>query len=233
MLPAPISIPAASVLGFHGDSANFSGFVWSFSLTSPPLPLLNPRQDTQRERERDIENMKCAEIAMRVFLFVLLSRVCEGQTADCAQLESCEPCVTGDASLNLTDCVWVRCQSEILCVSKTSDSLSNCTIYNEPSMCEVLPLTSLAPVPVSNTTSTTTVSTTAAAVTTTTKEVSTTIAEPTSTTEIPTTAPVYAPSSFDPASFIGGIVLVLGAEAAFFFAIKFFKARDGTYQTLI
>ncbi|XP_067862798.1 CD164 sialomucin-like 2 protein isoform X7 [Heptranchias perlo] len=193
MLPAPISIPAASVLGFHGDSANFSGFVWSFSLTSPPLPLLNPRQDTQRERERDIENMKCAEIAMRVFLFVLLSRVCEGQTADCAQLESCEPCVTGDASLNLTDCVWVRCQSEILCVSKTSDSLSNCTIYNEPSMCE----------------------------------------EPTSTTEIPTTAPVYAPSSFDPASFIGGIVLVLGAEAAFFFAIKFFKARDGTYQTLI
>uniref|UniRef100_UPI00398F2E8B sialomucin core protein 24 isoform X2 n=1 Tax=Pristiophorus japonicus TaxID=55135 RepID=UPI00398F2E8B len=155
---------------------------------------------------------------LAVSLLLLLSRVGQGQAAECAELESCERCVAGDASLNLTDCVWGECQSETLCISKTSDNLTDCTIYNESSMCEVPQLTSLAPVPVSNNTSTTTVSATT---------------EPATTTEVPTTAPVYSPSTFDPASFIGGIVLVLGAEAAFFFAIKFFKARDGTYQTLI
>uniref|UniRef100_UPI00398F2F48 CD164 sialomucin-like 2 protein isoform X3 n=1 Tax=Pristiophorus japonicus TaxID=55135 RepID=UPI00398F2F48 len=129
---------------------------------------------------------------LAVSLLLLLSRVGQGQAAECAELESCERCVAGDASLNLTDCVWGECQSETLCISKTSDNLTDCTIYNESSMCE----------------------------------------EPATTTEVPTTAPVYSPSTFDPASFIGGIVLVLGAEAAFFFAIKFFKARDGTYQTL-
>ncbi|XP_048469201.1 CD164 sialomucin-like 2 protein isoform X4 [Rhincodon typus] len=136
--------------------------------------------------------MKWAEIAVRVSLLVLLSGVCEGQTAECTQLETCESCITGDTSLNLTDCVWAQCKSEIFCVEKTSENLTACTIHDEVSMCE----------------------------------------ESDTTTEIPTTTPVYSPSSFDPASFIGGIVLVLGAEAAFFFAVKFFKARDGTYQTL-
>ncbi|XP_072356766.1 CD164 sialomucin-like 2 protein isoform X8 [Scyliorhinus torazame] len=136
--------------------------------------------------------MRWAEIAMGVSLLTLLSRVCEGQEEGCTELETCERCIAGDASLNLTDCVWAHCQSETLCVSKTSDNLTDCTIHDEPSMCK----------------------------------------ETATTTEIPTTAPVYSPSSFDPASFIGGIVLVLGAEAAFFFAVKFFKARDGTYQTL-
>ncbi|XP_041068008.1 CD164 sialomucin-like 2 protein [Carcharodon carcharias] len=146
--------------------------------------------------------MRWAEIAMGVSLLVLLSRVCEGQEEECAELETCEHCIAGDASLNLTDCVWARCESETLCVSKTSDNLTDCTIHDEPSMCKA-------------------------------EEVSTTSVETAATTEIPTTTPVYSPSSFDPASFIGGIVLVLGAEAAFFFAVKFFKARDGTYQTLI
>ncbi|XP_048469200.1 CD164 sialomucin-like 2 protein isoform X3 [Rhincodon typus] len=149
--------------------------------------------------------MKWAEIAVRVSLLVLLSGVCEGQTAECTQLETCESCITGDTSLNLTDCVWAQCKSEIFCVEKTSENLTACTIHDEVSMCEVA---------------------------TTAKEALSTAAESDTTTEIPTTTPVYSPSSFDPASFIGGIVLVLGAEAAFFFAVKFFKARDGTYQTL-
>ncbi|XP_072356743.1 sialomucin core protein 24 isoform X1 [Scyliorhinus torazame] len=173
--------------------------------------------------------MRWAEIAMGVSLLTLLSRVCEGQEEGCTELETCERCIAGDASLNLTDCVWAHCQSETLCVSKTSDNLTDCTIHDEPSMCKVLQLSSIpppTPTPVFNTTSTVTVSSTTA------EEVSTTTEETATTTEIPTTAPVYSPSSFDPASFIGGIVLVLGAEAAFFFAVKFFKARDGTYQTL-
>ncbi|XP_051892430.1 sialomucin core protein 24 [Pristis pectinata] len=174
--------------------------------------------------------MKCAGIAVGVCLLMVLCRVGEGQAAECAELESCASCVTGNALLNLTNCVWVHCQSEISCVAKDADNLTDCTIYNESLTCDVLQLTS---VPATNITSTTTVSNTTAVMSTT-KEISTVTAEPaTSTTEIPTTAPVYSPSSFDPASFIGGMVLVLGAEAAFFFAIKFFKARDGTYQTLI
>ncbi|XP_078094426.1 sialomucin core protein 24 isoform X2 [Mustelus asterias] len=165
--------------------------------------------------------MRWTEIAMGVSLLALLSRVCEGQEEECTELETCERCIAGDASLNLTDCVWAHCQSETLCVSKAaSDNLTDCTIHDEPSMCKVLKLSAISPpptTPVFNTSTVTVSSNT----------------ETTATTEVPTTAPVYSPSSFDPASFIGGIVLVLGAEAAFFFAVKFFKARDGTYQTLI
>ncbi|XP_078423579.1 CD164 sialomucin-like 2 protein isoform X3 [Cetorhinus maximus] len=145
--------------------------------------------------------MRWAEIATGVSLLALLSRVCEGREEECKELETCEHCIAGDASLNLTDCVWAHCESETLCVSKTSDNLTDCTIHDEPSMCKA-------------------------------EEVSTISEETVAPTEIPTTTPAYSPSSFDPASFIGGIVLVLGAEAAFFFAIKFFKARDGAYQTL-
>ncbi|XP_069751221.1 sialomucin core protein 24 isoform X4 [Narcine bancroftii] len=158
--------------------------------------------------------MRSAGVALGACLLMLLSRVHGAQAADCAELESCASCITGNALLNLTDCMWAHCQSEILCVAKGSDNLTDCTIYNESSQCDVLQLTS---VPVTNITCTTTVSN---------------ATEPATTTEIPTTAPVYSPSSFDPASFIGGMVLVLGAEAALFFAIKFFKARDATYQTL-
>ncbi|GCC28383.1 sialomucin core protein 24 isoform X1 [Chiloscyllium punctatum] len=172
--------------------------------------------------------MKWAEIAVGISLLVLLSGVCGGQAAECAELETCELCITGDTSLNLTDCVWAQCKSEIFCVAKTSENLTDCTTHDEVSMCEALSF--LAATPIFNATNAVTTSISAAA--TTAKEASST-AESDITTEIPTTTPVYSPSSFDPASFIGGIVLVLGAEAAFFFAVKFFKARDGTYQTLI
>ncbi|XP_031232773.1 CD164 sialomucin-like 2 protein [Mastomys coucha] len=38
---------------------------------------------------------------------------------------------------------------------------------------------------------------------------------------------------FDGASFIGGIVLVLSLQATAFFVLRFLKAKDSTYQTLI
>ncbi|XP_043573182.1 sialomucin core protein 24 isoform X3 [Chiloscyllium plagiosum] len=161
--------------------------------------------------------MKWAEIAAGISLLALLSGVCGGQAA------------------------------EIFCVAKTSENLTDCTTHDEVSMCEgsshrMAPnvftssitdnetLSFLATPPIFNASNAVTTFISTAA--TTAKEASST-AESDITTEIPTTTPVYSPSSFDPASFIGGIVLVLGAEAAFFFAVKFFKARDGTYQTLI
>ncbi|XP_078279048.1 CD164 sialomucin-like 2 protein isoform X2 [Rhinoraja longicauda] len=144
--------------------------------------------------------------ALGLCLALLFSRVHGEEPAECAELESCGPCITGDAALNLTDCVWVRCESETFCLAKDKNNLTDCTVFSESSMCEAI---------------------------ITTKEASAITEEADTTSEVPTTAPVYSPSTFDPASFIGGMVLILGAEAAFFFAIKFFKARDGTYQTLI
>ncbi|XP_015204114.1 CD164 sialomucin-like 2 protein isoform X1 [Lepisosteus oculatus] len=45
--------------------------------------------------------------------------------------------------------------------------------------------------------------------------------------------PVYKQANFDLSSFIGGIILVLGAQAGIFFIMKFVKSRDSTYETLL
>ncbi|NXJ23367.1 MUC24 protein, partial [Dicrurus megarhynchus] len=63
----------------------------------------------------------------------------------------------------------------------------------------------------------------------------------TSATTTPTTAgshttaapvPVPRKSTFDAASFIGGIVLVLGLQAVIFFLYKFCRSKDRNYHTL-
>ncbi|KAL0967753.1 hypothetical protein UPYG_G00256440 [Umbra pygmaea] len=48
---------------------------------------------------------------------------------------------------------------------------------------------------------------------------------------VPSPAP-HKNSSFDAASFIGGIVLVLGFQAVVFFLYKFCKSKDRNYHTL-
>ncbi|CAG03608.1 unnamed protein product, partial [Tetraodon nigroviridis] len=47
-------------------------------------------------------------------------------------------------------------------------------------------------------------------------------------------APTSQPhkNTFDAASFIGGIVLVLGLQAVIFFVYKFCKSKDRNYHTL-
>ncbi|KAA0708523.1 Sialomucin core protein 24 [Triplophysa tibetana] len=52
-----------------------------------------------------------------------------------------------------------------------------------------------------------------------------------STSVAPTTSP-HKKSTFDAASFIGGIVLVLGLQAVIFFLYKFCKSKDRNYHTL-
>ncbi|CAI9571885.1 unnamed protein product [Staurois parvus] len=52
-----------------------------------------------------------------------------------------------------------------------------------------------------------------------------------STTIVPTVPPSKK-NTFDAASFIGGIVLVLGIQAIVFFLYKFCKAKDRNYHTL-
>ncbi|XP_035851298.1 sialomucin core protein 24 isoform X2 [Sander lucioperca] len=53
-------------------------------------------------------------------------------------------------------------------------------------------------------------------------------------TSIAPTSPSPAPhkNTFDAASFIGGIVLVLGLQAVIFFLYKFCKSKDRNYHTL-
>ncbi|NWH53762.1 MUC24 protein, partial [Fregata magnificens] len=66
----------------------------------------------------------------------------------------------------------------------------------------------------------------------------TAITSATTTTSIPGSNATVAPapssrkSTFDAASFIGGIVLVLGLQAVVFFLYKFCKSKDRNYHTL-
>ncbi|KFZ46539.1 Sialomucin core protein 24, partial [Antrostomus carolinensis] len=66
----------------------------------------------------------------------------------------------------------------------------------------------------------------------------TAITSATTTTSVPgtnatvTPAPSPRKSTFDAASFIGGIVLVLGLQAVVFFLYKFCKSKDRNYHTL-
>ncbi|KAI5628656.1 CD164 sialomucin-like 2 protein, partial [Silurus asotus] len=43
--------------------------------------------------------------------------------------------------------------------------------------------------------------------------------------------PEYSQASFDLSSFIGGIILVLSLQAGAFFALRFLKTKDSTYET--
>ncbi|XP_064408221.1 CD164 sialomucin-like 2 protein isoform X5 [Latimeria chalumnae] len=138
---------------------------------------------------------------------LLLFLSCDSQTAtgDCADLDSCEKCISREPSQNLTDCVWVLCEAGNSSCTLRTEVKEECSVYNETDMCSAL--------------------------------LSTTKRTPTSTTETSPTSPADVPefdnSSFNTASFIGGIVLVLGLQAVCYFVIKFMKSKDSTYQTLI
>ncbi|NXY29522.1 MUC24 protein, partial [Pomatorhinus ruficollis] len=100
-------------------------------------------------------------------------------------------------------------------------------------------------VPVSNITVTPTNATTASSNATTASSNATTASSnatttsPATTSHIPigsnttvTPVPVPRKSTFDAASFIGGIVLVLGLQAVIFFLYKFCRSKDRNYHTL-
>ncbi|XP_027031811.1 CD164 sialomucin-like 2 protein isoform X3 [Tachysurus fulvidraco] len=45
-------------------------------------------------------------------------------------------------------------------------------------------------------------------------------------------APEFSQASFDLSSFIGGIILVLSLQAGAFFALRFLKTKDSSYETI-
>ncbi|XP_038824069.1 sialomucin core protein 24-like isoform X2 [Salvelinus namaycush] len=138
----------------------------------------------------------------------------------CAEL-ACETCVG--------DCQWLNCTfretptvSNVSCVNITSINGQNMTVgtcSNETCSAD-LPTVVPTAQPATNGTFPVSAATQAS-------NVSVTTASPVG----PSPAP-HKNSTFDAASFIGGIVLVLGLQAVVFFLYKFCKSKDRNYHTL-
>ncbi|XP_076189496.1 sialomucin core protein 24 [Aptenodytes patagonicus] len=174
----------------------------------------------------------------------------------CEYLSNCSSCIGNDT--DVTGCKWIRCEKD-MCVNETEVDVKyhNCTIGEQCSFPTVVPLSS-ATTPSSNTTTPPANTTTASSNTTTASPATTahttianitnvtthaplpttTVTSATTTTSIPgtnatvTPAPSSRKSTFDAASFIGGIVLVLGLQAVVFFLYKFCRSKDRNYHTL-
>ncbi|NXE04877.1 MUC24 protein, partial [Lophotis ruficrista] len=163
----------------------------------------------------------------------------------CEDLSSCSSCI-GNGT-NVTGCQWIRCEGKegttqcrsLLC-STTVVPLSSATTLS--SNTTTAPSnTTTAPSNTTTASSATTAHTTIANVTNVTTHAplpTTAITSAAKTTSIPgtnatvTPAPSPRKSTFDAASFIGGIVLVLGLQAVVFFLYKFCKSKDRNYHTL-
>ncbi|KAK2856183.1 hypothetical protein Q5P01_004918 [Channa striata] len=179
-----------------------------------------------------------------VFFAVLAALIGASTAADsdgCAAL-SCAACA------NTTECVWANCTtSSVGCYSATliNSSCINVTCTENttaPVFSSAAPTTPHTPVATttsnsssSNTTvtnSTTVAPTRSTTQSTSTPTNSTSSGTTTSNTPTSTTAAPHKNSTFDAASFIGGIVLVLGLQAVIFFLYKFCKSKDRNYHTL-
>lgn len=143
-----------------------------------------------------------------VFFAVLLLLVGASTAVDsdeCAIYMDCAGC-----GANI-ECLWSNCSTTIGCHNKTfaEQECLNVTCSDNSTVATVAPTQS------TNGTSTPTSST----------------ARTNTTTIFPTPEPHHN-STFDAASFIGGIVLVLGLQAVIFFLYKFCKSKDRNYHTL-
>ncbi|NXE82381.1 MUC24 protein, partial [Cochlearius cochlearius] len=144
-----------------------------------------------------------------------------------------------------------NCTVELQCSSPTVVPLSNTTTASSnttTASSNTTTASSNTTTASSNTTTASSNTTTASSNTTTATNITnvtthaplstTTITSATTTTSIPgtnatvTPAPPSRKSTFDAASFIGGIVLVLGLQAVIFFLYKFCKSKDRNYHTL-
>ncbi|XP_037541429.1 sialomucin core protein 24 isoform X2 [Nematolebias whitei] len=148
-----------------------------------------------------------------VFIAVVLALIGAAVASDsdgCSSLTSCEACE------NATLCDWVICltPASSLCLNKTVSLDKNCTVANCSSAANSTQTPTSAPSTTSHASVSSTTSHTNASVPNT------------------TTVPPHKNSTFDAASFIGGIVLVLGLQAVIFFLYKFCKSKDRNYHTL-
>ncbi|KAL1770326.1 sialomucin core protein 24 [Sigmodon hispidus] len=138
----------------------------------------------------------------------------------CENYTSCVSCV--NSTITNTTCFWIRCQE----ANKTycsSASVNNCSVVDNTESCFAVP--TATPVPTNSTAKPTTRPSSP------TPAPSAVTSGAANTTLTPTSQPERK-STFDAASFIGGIVLVLGVQAVIFFLYKFCKSKERNYHTL-
>ncbi|XP_075058992.1 sialomucin core protein 24 [Mixophyes fleayi] len=156
-----------------------------------------------------------------------------GGTTDAA--DACEDVKTCSDCTNSTVCQWMPINATTPAVDcKNVSSNGSCTAIgaSTPTPASTVPSTAET----TNHTSTVPVSTSTPAAKTngTTVPAISTAESSTSPSNTTTVIPPSPPkkNTFDAASFIGGIVLVLGIQAVIFFLYKFCKAKDRNYHTL-
>ncbi|XP_075453708.1 sialomucin core protein 24 [Ascaphus truei] len=167
-------------------------------------------------------------------LLLLLGMSATVAAGGCEDITFCDACINKTGNLN---CSWLVCTNESAhCANETSPRQENCTALM---LCDVPATTNSSISPTGTTpittpaisTVTSTDHTTAHTNTTTTPASPTTKNSTSTTTSVAPTAPSQK-ATFDAASFIGGIVLVLGLQAVIFFLYKFCKSKDSNYHTL-
>ncbi|KAG7508135.1 hypothetical protein JOB18_003866 [Solea senegalensis] len=178
-------------------------------------------------------NVKLVFFAAIVALIGAAAAAAAADPDACSKLESCDKCVADG------DCLWVNCTTSLVCRNATLAQEENCTkiVCFDPT---VSPPTTASP-----STPAVTTASNGSSTQPTTENGTTTIPIPTgnsstpNTTSTTTITPPVSPtpasqknSTFDAASFIGGIVLVLGLQAVIFFLYKFCKSKDRNYHTL-
>ncbi|XP_062818343.1 CD164 sialomucin-like 2 protein isoform X3 [Anolis carolinensis] len=85
-------------------------------------------------------------LASAAAALLLLLLLCEapqaGRAGECKELESCDKCIEGAASQNITNCVWMDCQESPekpgigSCVEKGEPAKEKCSFVNATAMCE-------------------------------------------------------------------------------------------------
>ncbi|XP_075410803.1 sialomucin core protein 24 [Tenrec ecaudatus] len=136
----------------------------------------------------------------------------------CESQHDCVSCF--NASLVHYACFWIDCKDAKKSYCSNNSSVSDCQVLNKTELCSVP-----TPLPTNSTAKPTTRPSPTSAHT----AVPTT--DLTNTTVTPTSQPGRK-STFDAASFIGGIVLILGVQAVIFFLYKFCKSKERNYHTL-
>ncbi|XP_072811177.1 sialomucin core protein 24-like isoform X1 [Vicugna pacos] len=136
----------------------------------------------------------------------------------CESRNSCVSCF--NASTANTTCFGIECKGKSYCSGNST--VSDCQVVNGTEFCSV-PTTT--PLPTSSTAKTTTLPSPSTNSTTATTTGSTN-------TTLTLISQHVRKSTFDAASFIGGIVLVLGVQAVIFFLYKFCKSKERNYHTL-
>eukprot|EP00064_Thunnus_orientalis_P010105 superscaffoldBa00001340_g10131 len=139
-----------------------------------------------------------------------------------------------DACGTTSDCQWVNCSTSFIGCRNMTLNAENVTCSN--ASCSAAVTTASTPTSSASTTVTPHSTASPSPVATTTSKSSTpqptTAGTSTTTTPIAPSPAPHKNSTFDAASFIGGIVLVLGLQAVIFFLYKFCKSKDRNYHTL-